>query len=125
VYLELRSVDWRQPAQTGRRKTACGAAIGMRIDDMAASKACPNCNSSVVQHSHWRRSDGVLRRVFFSSFRCHACGHRHHRFNVVGVVGTAVVVLLVTSFFTVANIVSKPYQQPTGSPLASQRVGSR
>jgi hypothetical protein len=114
-----------RPGRIDRRKTACGVAIGMRIDDMAASKACTHCNSSVVQHSHWRPSDGVLRRVFFSSFRCHACGHRHHRFNVVGVVGTAVVVLLVTSFFTVANIVSKPYQQPTGSPLASQRVGGR
>lgn len=92
---------------------------------MATSTACTNCDSSVIRYSRWRRKDGVLRLLLYSAYRCEACGHRHHRFNVVGVVGTAVVVLLVTGFFTVANLASKPYEQPAASPLAAHKGGFR
>lgn len=92
---------------------------------MATSTACPKCDSSVVRYSRRRRKDGLLRLLFYSAFRCELCGHRHYRFKLLAVAGTVAVVLLITSFFGVANMVSKPYEQPKAQPLASRQPMTR
>ena len=63
---------------------------------MTSSATCPKCGSSALFQSRRRRGDGLLRPLFFSAMRCHACGYRHFRINVIAVAAVAAVLLSAT-----------------------------
>jgi predicted RNA-binding Zn-ribbon protein involved in translation (DUF1610 family) len=74
---------------------------------MAASTACPNCGSETVRHSQWRRKDGVLRLLFFSTWRCQTCRHRSHRVSLWGAAAILGAVLVMSSCVGVVYIISR------------------
>jgi uncharacterized protein (DUF983 family) len=59
----------------------------------------------------------VLRSLFFSAFRCHACGHRHSRIDLIAMVAVAAVLLSVT-FIGVGEVVWTQHAQQRALPLA-------
>ncbi len=93
----------------------------IRLNDMVASTACPNCDSSSVRYSHRRLKDGLLRVLFFSAFRCHACGHRHYRFNFLGVALAVAVLLVIALFVGVVHLMSRYYEQPAAPQFLSRQ----
>lgn len=63
---------------------------------MTPSMTCPRCGSSAIFHSRRLRGECRLRPLFFSAFRCHACGHRHSRISLIAVAAVMAVVLSAT-----------------------------
>lgn len=90
---------------------------------MTSSTNCPQCGGGALYYSRRRRKDGLLRLMFGSAYRCHACGHRHYRINPVAVATTAAVLLLVALFVGVGEIVGMPREPQQAAPhVATQRV---
>jgi apolipoprotein N-acyltransferase len=59
----------------------------------------------------------VLRSLFFSTFRCHACGHRHSRIDLIAVVAVAAVLLSLT-LIGVGEVVWTHHAQQRALPIA-------
>lgn len=83
---------------------------------MSAHMDCPKCGSAAVFHSRRRRADGLLRPLLFSAFRCHACGHRHFRINVVAV--AAAVLLISAMFIGVGEVIWTRHAEQHASLIA-------
>ena len=62
---------------------------------MGVTDTCSNCGATSLRHSRWRTKDGLLRSLFYSAVRCHACQYREYRFNPWAATLTVAVVLLV------------------------------
>ena len=83
---------------------------------------CPGCGSGALFHSRRRRKDGLLRLLFFSAFRCHACGRRHFRIDLVAVAAAAAVVLTAGAFVGVGEVVLTHHAQLHAPAVASARA---
>ena len=84
---------------------------------------CPGCGSGALFHSRRRRKDGVLRLLFFSAFRCHACGQRHFRIDLVAVTAAAVIVLTSVALVGVGEVVLTQHAQLHASTQAASGNG--
>jgi len=91
---------------------------------MVAAATCSKCGSTALRYSQRRRKDGLLRLLFCSAFRCHACGRRHHRINFFAVAAAAAVLLLLAFFLGVGEIIWTYYEQKQAPPLGSPEAVS-
>ena len=89
---------------------------------MDATMTCPGCGSGALFCSRRRRKDGVLRLLFFSAFRCHTCGQRHFRIDLVAVAAVAAVVLTAGAFVGVGELVATHRAQLHAPAAASAQA---
>ncbi len=91
---------------------ADGATQSHRIDSnnerVNVTPRCPSCKSDNLRRSRHRPDDGLWRSIFYSAYRCRACGRRFQRLTQGLMLGVAIAAAVVLTFgigFTVAGLV--------------------
>ena len=86
------------------RQPSCSQICMMKSDPQfrIVSAKCTKCNSRNLRRSSWQRADGRQLRLWWSPYRCLACGTRFFRVSrrVVSYLGVASVCALIVSVIT-------------------------
>lgn len=82
---------------------------------------CPKCGGSAVFASRWQRRDGLLRPLFWTALRCHACGCRYLRLDRWGAAVTSAVLLASVAVIGIGGVVWKHPALPQAAVTASKK----
>ena len=81
---------------------------------------CPSCQSDRLRRSRFRPEDGLWRSIFYTAYRCRACGKRFHQLTRGPLLGAAVVAAFAATFATGWLVASFQGLPPAAvEPLAS------